>query len=185
MTIKLLGTQIMTFVVFAVCTMALTLLASNILVEVPINDWITYGALTYPICFLITDLVNRTKGIVIARYVVLCGFVISVALSFYFADPRIAAASGTAFLISQLLDVTVFHYLRQQSWWKAPLVSSSLASLVDTALFFSLAFAGTGLPWITWGIGDLGVKIAVALAMLVPFRLLSRSHLFPTYAPVK
>lgn len=175
----------MFFTVFAVFVMALTLLASNILVEVPINDWVTYGALTYPMCFLVTDLVNRTKGVKVARYVVAAGFVMAVILSLIFADPRIAVASGSAFLIAQLLDVTLFNYLRQQSWWKAPLISSGLASVVDTFLFFSLAFAGSGLPWITWGIGDLGVKLAVALVMLVPFRVLIQTHFFPAYQSAK
>lgn len=156
----------------SIATMAVLIVASNILVEIPINDWLTWGALTYPICFLVTDLTNRALGPAAARRVVYAGFGVGVAASLLLADPRIAIASGTAFLTAQLLDVAIFDRLRRQAWWQAPLASSLLGSAVDTALFFSLAFAFTGLPWITWGVGDFGVKVAVALAMLVPFRVL-------------
>ncbi len=155
-----------------IAAMGVLIVASNILVEIPINDWLTWGALTYPVCFLITDLTNRALGARAARRVVYAGFGVGVAASLLLADPRIAAASGTAFLTAQLLDVAVFDRLRRQAWWQAPLASSLLGSAVDTALFFSLAFAFTGLPWVTWGVGDFGVKVAVALAMLVPFRVL-------------
>ncbi|WP_417815212.1 queuosine precursor transporter [Thalassospira alkalitolerans] len=161
---------------FGILAMAVTVVASNILVEYPLPgvlaDWLTYGAFTYPVAFLVTDLTNRARGAQAARVVVLAGFAIAVVLSLIFADTRIALASGTAFLIAQLLDVTVFDKLRQASWWKAPLVSSGIGSLVDTTLFFSIAFAGTGLPWDTWAMGDFAAKIIMALTCLAPFRLL-------------
>ncbi len=153
---------------------------SNIAVQYPINDWLTWGALTYPIAFLVTDLTNRSLGAGAARKVVYVGFAFAVMLSIWLATPRIALASGTAFLTAQLLDIAIFDRLRQSAWWQAPLVSSTLASVLDTALFFSLAFAATGLPWITWAIGDFAVKIAVALVLLIPFRLL-----MSTLMPVK
>ncbi len=154
-----------------VAAMVLVVTVSNVAVQYPINDWLTYGALTYPIAFLVTDLTNRGLGAASARKVVYAGFAAAVGLSIWLATPRIALASGAAFLAAQLLDITVFDRLRRASWWRAPLVSSTLASALDTALFFSLAFAGTGFPWITWAIGDYGVKIAVALVLLIPFRL--------------
>ena len=154
-----------------VAAMAIIVTASNILVEQPINDWLTWGALTYPVAFLITDLANRTQGAAVARKVVIVGFVAAVVMSLLLANPRIALASGTAFLVAQLFDVYVFDRLRNQSWWMPPLVSSPLGSIVDTALFFSIAFVATGLPWVTWAIGDFGVKMALALIMLIPFRV--------------
>ncbi|MGB0682939.1 MAG: queuosine precursor transporter [Magnetovibrionaceae bacterium] len=156
-----------------VIAMTVVVVASNILVQHPINDWLTWGAFTYPIAFLVTDLTNRTLGPDRARYVVYAGFAVGVALSLVFADVRIAIASGTAFLTAQLLDVTVFNRLRNQTWWMAPLVSSTLGSILDTVLFFSLAFAGTGLPWITWAAGDFGAKMTMALLLLLPFKGLS------------
>jgi len=155
-----------------VAAMTVIVVASNILVQHPINDWLTWGAFTYPVAFLVTDLANRRLGPVVARRVVYLGFVVAVLCSAVLATPRIALASGTAFLVAQLLDVTIFDRLRRTVWWRAPLVSSVLGSTIDTALFFCLAFAATGLPWIGWAIGDLGVKLAVALALLLPFRLL-------------
>lgn len=152
--------------------MVAVVVGSNFAVQVPINDWLTWGAFTYPLSFLVTDLSNRAFGAARARRVVLVGFAVGVALSVAFAGWRIGAASGTAFLAAQLLDVHVFDRLRQGTWWRAPLVSSVLASVLDTAVFFSLAFAGTGLPWVTWGIGDLAVKLAMALACLAPYRAL-------------
>ncbi|MDH3661559.1 MAG: queuosine precursor transporter [Alphaproteobacteria bacterium] len=154
-----------------ILAMVVVVTVSNVAVQYPINDWLTYGALTYPIAFLVTDLTNRGLGVTAARRVVYVGFAVAVGLSIWLATPRIALASGAAFLVAQLLDIAVFDRLRRKSWWRAPLISSTLASALDTALFFSLAFAGTGLPWITWAIGDYGVKIAVALALLIPFRL--------------
>lgn len=145
---------------------------SNYVVQFPINDWLTWGALTYPIAFLVTDLTNRTLGPKAARQVIYAGFALAVLLSIWLATPRIAVASGSAFLVAQLLDVAVFNRLRTGVWWRAPLVSSTLGSIVDTMLFFSLAFAGSGLPWITWALGDFGAKMAMAGIMLLPFRLL-------------
>ena len=157
----------------AIAAMTAVVLASNILVQYPLNDWLTYGAFTYPVAFLVTDLTNRALGPRQARRVVVWGFALAVVLSLWLATPRIALASGSAFLCAQLLDVAVFDRLRRASWWKAPLVSSGFASVLDTALFFSLAFAGTGLPWPTWALGDLGCKLAMALLLLAPFRLLA------------
>jgi uncharacterized PurR-regulated membrane protein YhhQ (DUF165 family) len=163
-------------IIFGVLAMAVTVVASNILVEYPLPgvlaDWLTYGAFTYPVAFLVTDLTNRARGAAAARVVVLAGFALAVVLSLIFADTRIAIASGSAFLIAQMLDVTVFDKLRRASWWKAPLISSGIGSAVDTALFFSIAFAGTGLPWDTWAMGDFAAKVIMALTCLAPFRLL-------------
>lgn len=156
----------------AVIAMAIVVVASNYLVQYPINDWVTYGAFTYPVSFLVTDLTNRVFGADKARWVVAVGFVLAVALSVFFATPRIAMASGAAFLCAQLTDVFIFDKLRRGTWWRAPLISSTIASALDTTLFFGLAFFATGLPWVTWALGDFAVKIFVAVAMLLPFRLL-------------
>ncbi|TVQ34011.1 MAG: VUT family protein [Geminicoccaceae bacterium] len=158
--------------VLPVLAMTLVVVASNILVQYPINDWLTWGAFTYPVAFLVTDLTNRRFGPTMARRVALVGFALAVVLSIWLATPRIALASGAAFLSAQLLDVAIFNRLRDQSWWQAPLVSSALASAWDTALFFSLAFAFTGLPWVTWAIGDFAAKMTMALILLLPFRFL-------------
>ena len=155
-----------------VLAMAAVVVASNIAVQFPINAWLTWGAFTYPVSFLVTDLTNRRLGPARARTVVYAGFGLAVVLSIVFAEARIALASGAAFLTAQLLDVWVFDRLRRLPWWQAPLVSSGLASLWDTAVFFSLAFAGTGLPWITLGLGDFVVKGGMALLLLLPFRAL-------------
>ncbi|MEZ5865288.1 MAG: VUT family protein [Geminicoccaceae bacterium] len=171
-------------IVAAGLAMMVIVVASNILVQFPVNDWLTWGAFTYPVAFLVTDLANRRLGPGPARRVVCLGFALAVICSIVLATPRIALASGSAFLAAQLLDVSLFDRLRRAVWWRAPLVSSAVASTLDTALFFSLAFAGTGLPWIGWGIGDLGVKLAVALAMLVPFRvLMGRQDALPKHLP--
>lgn len=160
--------------------MGLVIWLSNYLVQFPLpgvyfgitlGDWFTYGAFSYPFCFLVSDLVNRTAGVKLARWVAVAGFVIGVPLSWWFADARIALASGSAFLIGQMVDITIFARLRQLSWWKAPLVSSSVASVLDSGLFFSLAFAGTGLPWLSMGLGDLSVKFLMDFALLPLFRL--------------
>ncbi|MFQ5954956.1 MAG: VUT family protein [Kiloniellales bacterium] len=156
----------------AAAAMAAIVAASNFLVQFPINDWLTWGAFAYPVAFLVTDLTNRTFGPALARRVVYVGFAFGVVLSIWLATLRIAVASGTAFLLSQLADVYVFDRLRRLPWWQAPLISSILASILDTALFFSLAFAGTDLPWVTWALGVLGIKLAVAVVMLIPFRVL-------------
>lgn len=160
-------------VLFGIAAMVAVVAVSNVLVQFPIGDWLTWGAFTYPVAFLITDLTNRAFGPAKARKVVCVGFALAVLLSIWLATPRIALASGAAFLAAQLLDVRIFDRLRRTgTWWLPPLVSSSIASALDTALFFSIAFAGTAVPWITLGIGDYAVKLAVALAMLVPFRAL-------------
>ncbi len=164
----------------AVIAMAIVVTAANVLVQYPINDWLTWGAFTYPVSFLVTDLSNRRFGPSGARRVVLAGFVVALVLSAYFATPRIAAASLTAYLVAQLMDVAIFDRLRSAAWWRAPFISSLVASAVDTALFFSLAFAATGLPWVTWALGDYAVKVAMALLMLAPFRMLMQA-----IAPVK
>jgi hypothetical protein len=146
--------------------------SSNVAVQYAINEWLTWGAFTYPFAFLVTDLTNRRLGPARARMVVYVGFALAVVLSSLLATPRIALASGSAFLTAQLLDILVFNRLRRQSWWRAPLISSAISSVWDTAVFFGLAFAGTGLPWVTWAFGDLGVKGAMALVLLFPFRVL-------------
>lgn len=159
-------------VIYGILAMTVIVAASNVLVQYPINDWLTWGAFTYPVAFLITDLTNRAFGPQRARQVVFAGFALAVVLSVVLATPRIALASGTAFLVAQLLDVSIFDRLRRAgAWWTAPLVSSTIGSAVDTALFFSIAFAGTMVPWVTLGLGDFAVKLAIALTMLIPFRL--------------
>jgi len=164
--------------------MGVVVLASNYLVQFPIKYYglekiLTYGAFSYPVAFLITDLANRSYGKVIARKVVYIGFFIgiffSILFSTNFADlisVRIAIGSGTAFMVAQLLDVQIFDQLKKKKWFVAPLTSSFIGSIVDTFLFFSISFYATGIPWITLSLGDLAVKIFVALAMLIPFRLL-------------
>lgn len=164
---------------WAVVAMAIVVGASNYLVAIPINDWLVWGALTYPLAFLVNDLVNRFYGAAQARKVVYVGFAVGVALSLSVEsiETRIALASGTAFLVAQLLDVSIFDRLRVGKWWIAPSVSSAISSIVDTVLFFGIAFAGTGLPWMQWATGDLGVKWAVAAGALLVYRLLSK-HVF-------
>ena len=164
-------------------SMALVVTLSNYLVQFPVNyiglqDVFTYGAFSYPIAFLITDLTNRRYGKTVARKIVYVGFILGVALTLYFStnlsnliSKRIAVGSGAAFLIAQLLDVQVFDRLRKKVWFIAPLVSSLIGSCVDTFLFFSIAFYGTEINWITLSFGDLFVKIFVALVMLIPFRI--------------
>jgi queuosine precursor transporter len=159
-----------------VLAMVVVVAGSNLAVQYPINDWLTWGALTYPFAFLVTDLTNRRFGPGEARRVAYVGFALAVLLSIVLAGPRIALASGAAFLTAQLLDIWVFDRLRRLPWWQAPLISSAIASIWDTAVFFSLAFAGTGLPWLTWGLGDLGVKAGMALLLLLPFRALMGSR---------
>jgi len=164
--------------------MGAVVLASNYLVQYPIKYYgleeiLTYGAFSYPIAFLITDLTNRSYGKVIARKIVYIGFVIGIIFTLLFStnfadliSVRIAVGSGTAFLVAQLLDVQIFDKLRKKKWFVAPLTSSFIGSTVDTFLFFSISFYATGIPWITLSFGDLAVKIFVALMMLIPFRLL-------------
>ena len=164
--------------------MASVVALSNYLVQFPVNylglkDLLTYGAFSYPIAFLITDLSNRRYGKNTAKKIVYLGFALGVFLTLYFSTNysdlisiRIAIGSGTAFLVAQLIDVNVFDRLRKKIWFTAPLVSSLVGSSIDTFLFFSIAFYGTGVSWITLSFGDLVVKIFVALIMLIPFRLL-------------
>tara|TARA_B100000575_G_C22969722_1_gene559843 strand:+ start:89 stop:682 length:594 start_codon:yes stop_codon:yes gene_type:complete len=164
--------------------MGAVVIASNYLVQFPIEFYdlenlLTYGAFSYPITFLITDLANRAFGKKIARYVVLVGFFIGIALTLLvstnFEDIisiRIAIGSATAFFVAQNLDVNIFDKLRNKTWYIAPLTSSVLGSIVDTFIFFSIAFYSTGIPWFTLALGDLTVKLIVALIMLIPFRLL-------------
>ena len=187
-----------------VAAMAAVVVLSNVLVQFPVEamlggvnlaDTLTWGAFTYPVAFLVTDLANRHLGPRAARWVVLVGFLIAVVLSIALASPRIAIASGTAFLVAQLLDVGVFDRLRHGRWWRAPLVSSAIGSVVDTLLFFAIAFAplfgaldlggedaslGFAVPllgvgpaevplWVSLALGDLVVKMLVALALLVPY----------------
>ncbi len=156
----------------AALAMAAVVLASNILVQYPLNDWLTWGAFTYPIAFLVSDLVNRRHGPQLARRIAWVGFAVAVAVSLVLAPARIAAASGLAFLLSQWLDIGVFHRLRSGLWWRAPLVATLAAAVLDTAVFWGIAFAGSDLPWVTWAVGDLAVKLAVGVLMLLPFRLL-------------
>ena len=190
------------FTILYILLMTLVVVASNVLVQYPLNgmlfginlaDLLTWGAFTYPVAFLITDLPTRQFGPRYARIVVVAGFVVGVALSWYLSMPRIAIASGSAFLLGQLLDIAVFNRLRRQAWWQAPLFASVIGSLLDTVIFFSFAFAplfsifgpnddfaigaspilgifATEAPrWISWAIGDLSVKLLVALVMLLPY----------------
>ncbi len=180
-------------------SMALVVAASNYLVQFPfdhfgLSEILTWGAFTYPVAFLVNDLTNRRYGVKAARMVIVAGFVLAVILSVWLATPRIAIASGSAFLTAQLLDATIFNRLRRQTWWKAPFISTVFGSVVDTTIFFSLAFApafaivdtaffapdgslgfpvsflGSEMPlWASLAIGDFGVKILIGLAMLVPY----------------
>ena len=164
--------------------MGSVVVASNYLVQFPIkyfglSEILTYGAFSYPITFLITDLANRAYGKIIARRVVYIGFVVGILLTLFvstnFTDIisiRIAIGSGVAFFIAQNLDVQIFDRLRRKSWYVAPLTSSTIGSITDTFLFFSIAFYASGVPWVTLALGDLIVKFIITLAMLIPFRLL-------------
>ena len=166
------------------CLMGIIVLTSNFLVQFPINHYgleeiLTYGAFSYPIAFLITDLANRSYGKIAARKIVYLGFIIGVIFTLLFStnfadliSVRIAIGSGTAFLVAQLLDVQIFDRLRKKQWFIAPLGSSLIGSTIDTFLFFSISFYSTGVPWVTLSLGDLAVKIFVALVMLIPFRML-------------
>jgi uncharacterized integral membrane protein (TIGR00697 family) len=165
-------------------SMALIVALSNYLVQFPIDylglkNLLTYGALSYPVAFLITDLSNRRYGKKNAKKIVYLGFALGVILTLYFSTNfsdlisiRIAIGSGTAFIVAQLIDVNIFDKLRHKIWFVAPLISSLAGSTIDTFLFFSISFYGTGINWITLSFGDLFVKIFIALAMLVPFRIL-------------
>ena len=151
--------------------MGVVVLTSNYLVQFPINYYgleeiLTYGAFSYPVAFLITDLANRSYGKVVARKIVYVGFIIGIVFTLFFStnfadliSVRIAIGSGTAFMVAQLLDVQIFDYLRKKEWFVAPLTSSLIGSTVDTFLFFSISFYATGIPWVTLSLGDLAVKI--------------------------
>ena len=164
--------------------MGVVVLSSNYLVQYPVKYYgleniFTYGAFSYPIAFLITDLANRSYGKFAARKIVYFGFIIGICFTLFFSTNfsdsisiRIAIGSGTAFILAQLLDVQVFDLLRRRKWFVAPLISSVIGSIFDTFLFFSISFYGTTVPWFTLSLGDLSVKILVALIMLIPFRLL-------------
>lgn len=155
-------------------TMAAVVGASNWLVQYPINAYLTWGAFSYPIAFLVTDVCNRCFGPRRAREVALVGFTLGIGLSLWLANGQIAFASGTAFLVAQLMDVAIFNQLRRASWWKAPLWGSVVASIIDTAIFFSLAFHGTDVAWLPLALGDLAVKLAMAVLLLAPYRALVR-----------
>jgi conserved hypothetical integral membrane protein len=159
--------------------MATVVALSNWLVQYPITPWLTWGAFSYPVAFLVTDVCNRCHGPRQARIIAAWGFVVGFALSLWLSNLRIAFASGTAFLVSQLLDVAVFNRLRRASWWKAPFLGSIAASVIDTAIFFSLAFHGTDMPWPSLAIGDLAIKFLMAVCLLAPYRALVRHLLGP------
>lgn len=156
----------------AVFCMGLVVVGSNILVQVPLNDWLTWGGLSYPVAFLVTDVLNRRYGPDAARRVAWFGFAAALAVSVWVASPRIALASGLAYLCAQLIDIRVFDRLRDQRWWRAPLISGVIGAVADTAVFFSVAFAGSDTPWVTWMLGDLAIKLAVNISMLALFRAL-------------
>ena len=164
--------------------MGVVVISSNYLVQFPVNFFnlesiLTYGAFSYPVAFLITDLANRAYGKIVARKIVLIGFFIGISLTLFVStnfddiiSVRIAIGSGLAFFIAQNIDVNIFDFLRKKPWYVAPLSSSLTGSVIDTFLFFSIAFYGTSVPWITLALGDLLVKFIVAIAMLIPFRML-------------
>ena len=164
--------------------MGVVIIISNYLVQFPINkfnlqDVLTYGAFSYPITFLITDLANRRFGKEKARKLVYFGFIFGILLTLFvstnFEDVisiRIAIGSGAAFLVAQLIDIEIFQKLRNNVWFIAPMTSSIFGSIIDTFLFFSISFLGTGFPWVTLAFGDLFVKILMAFLMLIPFRIL-------------
>ena len=167
--------------------MGVVVLSSNYLVQFPINYYglneiLTYGAFSYPIAFLITDLANRSFGKLVARKLVYFGFLLGIGFTILFSTNfsdfisiRIAIGSGVAFLTAQLLDVQIFDNLRRKKWFVAPLTSSLIGSTVDTFIFFFISFYGTNVPWFTLALGDLSVKIFVAMIMLIPFRLLLKT----------
>lgn len=192
-------------IAFAVASMAAVVVLSNVLVQHPVQltlgrlslaDLLTWGAFSYPLAFLVTDITNRLFGPLVARRVVYCGFAIAIVLSVFLSTPRIAIASGTAFLAGQLLDIGIFNRLRYQTWWKAPAFSSLIGSAADTLIFFSLAFASVfifigandvfateyapllGLypveapRWVSWALGDFSVKLFIDVVALIPYRVI-------------
>ncbi len=186
----------------ALAAMTVVVLASNILVQYPfhafgLEDYFTWGAFTYPFSFLVTELANRRFGPKGARRVVYVGFILAVVLSVILATPRIAIASGTAFLTAQLLDISIFSRLRDRAWWLPPFASSTISAAVDTMLFFSIAFycdaiPGTdatisdvlsrvgipdeclALPWVTLAIADYGVKLTLSALSIIPYGAMLR-----------
>ena len=200
--------------IWGILAMAGIVLASNILVQFLLGNFLTWGALTYPLAFLVNDVMNRVYGPAAARRVVWAGFAVGVAASLVgtqiigeygpLVTLRIAIGSGTAFLVAQMLDVAIFDRLREGAWWRAPLASTLVGSTVDTALFFSIAFsaqlawiepgndvswANEAIPLLGWGpeaplwmslaVADWGVKLALALLALAPFRIIVRKILQP------
>jgi uncharacterized PurR-regulated membrane protein YhhQ (DUF165 family) len=159
------------FIVPAIA-MAFVVVLSNWAVQFPINDWLTWGAFTYPVVFLVTDLTNRALGPAMARRVAWAGFAVAVLASLALAPWRIALASGVAFIVAQWLDISAFNRLRRMSWWQAPLIGSVIASVIDTALFFFIAFYGSDMDWLMLSAGDLSVKLAMAVLLLAPYRAL-------------
>ena len=167
--------------------MGAVVLSSNYLVQFPINyygldELLTYGAFSYPIAFLITDLTNRSFGKLVAQKIVYFGFLLGIGFTIIFSTDfadlisiRIAVGSGIAFLTAQLLDIQIFDNLRKKKWFIAPLTSSIIGSTIDTFLFFFISFYATGVPWFTLALGDLTVKIFVALIMLIPFKMLLKT----------
>jgi queuosine precursor transporter len=154
----------------AACIMCMIVVGSNILVQYPINHWLTWGGISYPVAFLVADVLNRRFGPGAARRVAGVGFLSALVVSAWLATPRIALASGLAFLCSQLVDIHVFDRLRDRRWWRAPLWGGIAGAILDTCLFFSVAFAGTGIHWVALLLGDLAVKLVVNTTMLAPFR---------------
>jgi uncharacterized PurR-regulated membrane protein YhhQ (DUF165 family) len=193
--------------IVAAAVMAAVVVLSNVLVQYPVEamvgrlalaDILTWGAFTFPLAFFVSDLTNRRYGPNVARIIVLVGFVCAVAVSVKLATPRLAVASGAAYLFGQLLDISLFNRLRRMAWWRAPLAASVFGSIFDTAIFFTLAFAPFasflgpndafalepaplfGLlsvdtaRWTSWALGDLTVKLCAALLLLAPYRALMR-----------
>ena len=155
-----------------ILAMLIVITTSNYLVQFPINDWLTWGAFIFPVAFLVTDMTNRAVGVSAARRVAWVGFAIAVLASLALAPWRIAVASGVAFIIGQLLDIMAFNKLRALSWWKAPLIGSVVASVVDTGIFFFLAFYGSDMNWLMLATGDLFIKWLMAAVLLAPYRLM-------------
>ena len=193
--------------VVPIITMSIIVLVSNILVQFLLGNWLTWGALTYPFAFLVTDITNRFYGLKSARKVVLFGFIIGIFCSLVgtqlqgefgpLVTFRIALGSATAFIISHLLDISIFNYLRQEKWWKAPLISSIIGSSLDTLIFFFVAFSGfliflepsndvswatEQVPllgmfaisplWVSLAFADFLVKLSLITISLIPFRFL-------------
>jgi uncharacterized PurR-regulated membrane protein YhhQ (DUF165 family) len=167
----------------AVAAMGVVVVLSNILVQYPINHWLTWGGISYPVAFLVADVLNRRFGPRAARMVACVGFVCALVVSVWVASPRIALASGLAFLAAQLADIHVFDRLRDQRWWRAPLLGGVAGAILDTFIFFSVAFAGTGVHWVALLLGDLSIKLFFNSTMLAPFRALMWNLARPANTP--